>query len=145
VLPVVMAGDFDDVWPDDEDGAARIGVRSGAFHATTGYSLPFAVETALALADLVGKADARDVLRERAKAHWADQRFYRLLSTMLFRAAEPERRYVIFERFYRLSPKLVARFYAGASPWRDRLRILSGKPPVPVGRAISAIKDFKWI
>ena len=34
-LPVVMAGDFDAIWPRD-DAVARIGVRAGRFHATTG-------------------------------------------------------------------------------------------------------------
>lgn len=144
VLPVVMAGEFEAIWPADQ-AVATIGVRSGQFHATTGYSLPFAVESALALPELVGRSDAAQVMRAQAKSHWQAQRFYRLLSTMLFRASEPEQRYKIFERFYRLSPELVARFYAGGSPLKDRLRILSGKPPVPVGRAVAAIKDLKWI
>lgn len=149
VLPVVMAGDFDALWPPQDD-VARIGVGSGMFHATTGYSLPFAVAEALALPEMMERADKAGPslgaqMRARAKAHWRRQAYYRLLSTMLFRAAEPEQRYLIFQRFYRLSPQLVARFYAGASSLADRLRILMGKPPVPVGRAISAIKDFRWI
>jgi lycopene beta-cyclase len=149
VLPVVMAGDFGALWP-EEDDVARIGVRGGMFHATTGYSLPFAVAEALALPDMIAQADnggpsLGTQMRARAKAHWGRQAYYRLLSTMLFRAAVPEQRYLIFQRFYRLSPHLVARFYAGASNIADRLRILMGKPPVPVGRAISAIKDFRWI
>ena len=45
VLPVVIAGDFDRLWP-ASDRTARIGVRAGMFHATTGYSLPSAVRTA---------------------------------------------------------------------------------------------------
>lgn len=149
VLPVVMAGDFDALWPEADD-VARIGVRGGMFHATTGYSLPFAVADALALPEMMARADAGGPslgaqMRARAKAHWGGQAYYRLLSTMLFRAAEPEQRYLIFQRFYRLSPQLVARFYAGASSVADRLRILMGKPPVRVGRAISAIKDFRWM
>lgn len=144
VLPVVMAGDFDTLWPKG-DALGRLGVRAGSFHATTGYSLPFAVETALALPDLLDGEDAGPALRARAAAHWRQQRYYRLLSTMLFQAAEPEKRYAIFQRFYRLSPHLVARFYAGRSHIGDRIRILAGKPPVPVGRAIAAIKDLSWI
>lgn len=144
VLPVVMAGDFDAIWP-EQDRLARLGVRAGGFHATTGYSLPFAVETALALPDILDGEDAAGVLRSRARAHWRRQAYYRLLSTMLFKAAQPESRYPIFQRFYRLSPNLIARFYAGHNHMGDKLRILSGKPPVPVGRAISAIKDLRWI
>ena len=64
---------------------------------------------------------------------------------MLFRAAEPAERYRIFQRFYRLSPALIARFYAGASSGADRLRLLSGRPPVPIGRAIRAIGSFDWL
>ncbi|WP_422062347.1 lycopene beta-cyclase CrtY [Sphingopyxis sp.] len=142
-LPVVMAGDFDAVWP-ATDRVARIGVRGGRFHATTGYSLPDAVRAASALPALVDQPDLARVLRDQAAASWRRQRFYRMLGAMLFRAAEPEERYRIFQRFYRLSPALVARFYAGASSAKDKLRILSGKPPVPVGRAIAALSRLDW-
>jgi lycopene beta-cyclase len=143
VLPVVIAGDFDRLWP-ASDRTARIGVRAGTFHATTGYSLPDAVRTASALPGIVDRADLPVVLRDRAAASWRRQRFYRMLGAMLFRAAEPDARYRIFERFYRLSPRLIARFYAGRSTRGDKLRILSGKPPVPVGRALAALRRFDW-
>lgn len=142
VLPVVIAGDFDRYWP-PSDRTARIGARAGAFHATTGYSLPDAVRTASELPDLIGP-DLPALLRERAAAAWRRQRFYRMLSAMLFRAAEPAARYRIFERFYGLPAGLIARFYAGRSRGGDKLRILSGRPPVPVGRAIAALKSFDW-
>ncbi len=138
VLPVVIAGDFDRLWP-VSDRIARIGVRAGTFHATTGYSLPDAVRTASALPGIVDRGDLPAILRDRAAASWRRQRFYRMLGAMLFRAAEPGARYRIFERFYRLSPGLIARFYAGRSTTADKLRILSGKPPVPIGRAIAAL------
>jgi lycopene beta-cyclase len=143
VLPVVIAGDFDRLWP-ASDRTARIGVRAGIFHATTGYSLPDAVRTAAALPALVDRSDLPAILRSRAAAAWRRQRFYRMLGAMLFRAAEPDARYRIFERFYRLSPGLIARFYAGRSTRGDKLRILSGRPPVPVGRALAALRRFDW-
>ena len=143
VLPVVIAGDFDRLWP-ESDRTARIGVRAGAFHATTGYSLPDAVRTASALPDLIDRADLPTRIRNRAATAWRRQRFYRMLGAMLFRAAEPEERFRIFERFYRLSPRLIARFYAGRSSTADKRRILSGKPPVPVGRAMAALRKFDW-
>jgi lycopene beta-cyclase len=143
VLPVVIAGDFDRLWP-ESDRTARIGVRAGAFHATTGYSLPDAVRTASALPDLVDQPDLPVILRDRAAAAWRQQRFYRMLGAMLFRAAEPETRFRIFERFYRLPAGLIARFYAGRSTATDKLRLLSGKPPVPVGRAIAALAKRDW-
>jgi lycopene beta-cyclase len=143
VLPVVIAGDFERLWP-ASDRTARIGVRAGIFHATTGYSLPDAVRTAVALPALVDQPDLPAILRTRAAAAWRRQRFYRMLGAMLFRAAEPYARYRIFERFYRLSPGLIARFYAGRSRAADKLRILSGKPPVPVGRALAALRRLDW-
>jgi lycopene beta-cyclase len=143
VLPVVIAGDFDRLWP-VSDRTARIGVRAGAFHATTGYSLPDAVRTAAALPELVDLTDLASPLRDRAAASWRRQRFYRMLGAMLFRAAEPDERFRIFERFYRLSPGLIARFYAGRSSATDKLRILSGKPPVSIGRAMAALRKFDW-
>lgn len=143
VLPVVIAGDFDRLWP-ASDRTARIGVRAGAFHATTGYSLPDAVRTAAALPALVGRADFAAVLRDRAATSWRRQRFYRMLGAMLFRAAGPHERYRIFQRFYRLSPGLIARFYAGRSTTADKLRTLAGKPPVPVGSAIAALSKLDW-
>ncbi len=65
--------------------------------------------------------------------------FYRMLDIMLFRAARPEERYRIMERFYRLNPDLIARFYAAESTPYDKLRILTGKPPIPIPRALNAI------
>ncbi|WP_411339473.1 lycopene beta-cyclase CrtY [Sphingopyxis sp. J-6] len=143
VLPVVIGGDFDRLWP-ASDRTARIGVRAGTFHATTGYSLPGAVRTAAALPELADRRDLAAALRARAADSWRRQRFYRMLGAMLFRAAEPDERYRIFQRFYRLPAGLIARFYAGQSRTMDKLRILSGKPPVPVGRALTALRRFDW-
>jgi lycopene beta-cyclase len=58
---------------------------------------------------------------------------------MLFKAAEPAARYRILERFYRLDPSLIGRFYAGTSTMIDKARVLTGKPPVPIRRAIRAL------
>ena len=54
---------------------------------------------------------------------------------MLYRAAEPGERYRVLQHFYRLPEPLIARFYAGRVTWADRVRVLSGRPPVPVGKA----------
>lgn len=137
VLPVVHGGDFDRFWP-AADPVARVGVRAGLFHPMTGYSLPQAVAAALWLANqpLDGLAAAT---RARAAAHWRSGGYYRLLGKMLFRAAEPDQRWRIFERFYRLAPGLIGRFYAGRSTWADRIRILCGRPPVPIRGAMHAL------
>jgi lycopene beta-cyclase len=62
-----------------------------------------------------------------------------MLDKMLFRAADPDERYRVLERFYRLDPQLVRRFYAGRSTLFDKVRVLTGKPPVTIPRAMRAI------
>ncbi|GLV22212.1 hypothetical protein TomMM35A_20630 [Sphingobium sp. TomMM35A] len=137
ILPVVHGGDFDRFWP-AQDAVARAGVRAAMFHPMTGYSLPDAISTALWLSgqplETLGPAT-----RKRAKAHWQAGGYYRLLGKMLFRAAQPHQRWRIFERFYRLNPHLIGRFYAGQSSWADRIRILCGRPPVPIRSAMRAL------
>jgi len=140
VLPVAMGGDFDAFWPAGE-AVARIGLRGGFFHPTTGYSLPDAVRVATTIAaqnDFSSAALAR-TLRAEAARLWRARGFYRLLDKMLFRAAAPAERYRVLQHFYRLSPALIARFYAGRSTFADKARILSGRPPVPLGRALKAL------
>ena len=138
VLPVVSGGDFDRAWP-LQDAVARAGVRATLFHATTGYSLPQAVAVALAIARDPTPETLASRLRAMAADNWRRGGFYRLLDTMLFDAAEPDQRYRVLERFYRLSPGLIERFYAGKTGWRDRIRLLSGRPPVPITAAVRAI------
>ena len=142
VLPVITGGDFAAhrarfAVP----GVALAGARGLFSHPLTSYTLPFAAETALAIAramPLTGPQIA-DLLDERAAEHWRRTRFYRTLGRMLFEAAEPEERWRVFARFYRLPEPLIARFYAGRSTVLDKLRLLTGRPPVPVARAITAL------
>ena len=144
-LPVVIKGDFETYW---RAGGARVpkaGVRAGLFHPTTGYSTPDAVRLALRLIaarDLSGAA-LHDLTYEYAKARWDERGFYRMLDAMLFKAADPDGRYRVLERFYRLHPALIRRFYAAQSTRKDMFRVLAGKPPVPIGRAISAILEHR--
>jgi lycopene beta-cyclase len=60
---------------------------------------------------------------------------------MLFRAAQPERRYRILERFYRLPEPLIERFYAARSTALDKVRVLSGRPPVPITAALGCLVE----
>ena len=142
VLPVAMGGDFDAYWQSGGNKTAKAGVRAGLFHPTTGYSLPDAVRTAALIADTTDLSGAalHDLTHHFARRMWRQRGFYRMLDAMLFKAAEPDERYRILERFYRLNPQLVGRFYAGRSTAIDKLRILTGKPPVPINRAIAAIR-----
>lgn len=145
VLPVVIGGDFAAYWRSGGEKLAKAGTRAGLFHPTTGYSLPDAVRLALAVAasrDLSGAALCT-LTHDHAARAWRDRRFYRLLDAMLFRAAEPAERYRVLERFYRLPDGLVARFYAARSTTLDKARVLAGRPPVKVSRALVALKGVK--
>lgn len=142
VLPVAMGGDFEEYWRSGGNKVAKAGMRAGLFHPTTGYSLPDAVRTAALVAqasDLSGAA-LHDLTHGLARSTWRRRGFYRMLDKMLFKAAEPAERYRILERFYRLDPRLIGRFYAGHSTMTDKARVLMGKPPVPIGRALDAIR-----
>jgi lycopene beta-cyclase len=145
VLPVLLGGEFGKLWPAEEHEIARLGLRGGFFHPTTGYSLPDAVRNAVLLAgqrDFSSSALHR-LFRARAEQLWKSRSFYQLLNRMLFRAAEPAKRYRVLEHFYRLPEPLIARFYAGRLTSLDKLRIVSGRPPVPLGRALSALRGTR--
>ena len=140
VLPIALSGDIARFWQ-EKQGVPCSGLRAGLFHATTGYSLPHAVRLADALATL-DSFDAPRVFRfvqEFSTAHWRSQGFMRLLNRMLFFASAPAQRYRLLQRFYTLPPRLIERFYAARPTPADKLRILSGKPPVPVLAALRAM------
>ena len=141
VLPIVIGGDFDAYWGSSGSAIAKAGMRAGLFHPTTGYSLPDAVRLAHLLADRreFDGAGLHDETYAYARRSWGERGFYRMLDTMLFRAAGPEERYRVLERFYRLSPALIGRFYAGRSTMMDKARVLTGKPPIPIARALRAL------
>ena len=142
VLPVITGGDFDAYRASlATPGVALAGARGGFVHPLTSYTIPIAVENALAIAQAArGDLSALpDFIEDRAQSHWDRTAYYRMLGKMLFQAARPEERYKVFERFYRLPEPLIERFYAAKSTVFDKVRILSGKPPVPIGRAVEAL------
>ena len=143
VLPIALAGDIDAYWAEAKPGAADAGMRAALFNPTTGYSLPDAARQAEAIAALpsLTTAAARAAIVAMSKRAWRERSFYRLLNRMLFRAAAPGERYKVLERFYRLPAPLIERFYAGEATLADKLRILSGKPPVPIGRALGCLPE----
>ncbi len=143
VLPIVLGGDIQGLWAAGPAGVARSGMRAALFHPTTGYSLAEAVRLADAIAAerVLGAETLFELTRRRSLELWRDNSFFRLLNRMLFRAAAPERRYLIFERFYGLPESLIHRFYAGRLRWTDKLRLLSGRPPVPLRRALACLGE----
>ena len=145
ILPIALAGDIEAFWREASPPGrpARAGLRSALFHPTTGYSLPDAAHTALAVAALpeLTTASVAAAIRARSTAAWEDRAFFRLLNRMLFKAAEPDARYKVLERFYRLGAPMMERFYAARLTGADKLRILTGKPPVPIGRALACLSE----
>jgi lycopene beta-cyclase len=143
VLPIALAGDIEAFWAETPAGLPQVGLRAALFQPTTGYSLPDAARLAVEIAALpdLTSASVRACVEARSKAAWRARGFYRLLNRMLFRACAPERRYRVLERFYRLRQPLVQRFYAGRASLADKLRVLSGKPPVPVAAALAVVRE----
>ncbi len=144
VLPIALGGDIEAFWREAlGPGVARAGLRSAMFHPTTGYSLPDAAHTALKVAAVpeLTTAGVGEAIRRASIAAWEDRGFFRLLDRMLFKAAEPHLRYKVLERFYRLPEPLIRRFYAARLTGADKLRILTGKPPVPIGRALACMSE----
>ena len=145
ILPLGIGGDINAFWDEGEAGVPRVGLRSGMFHPVTGYSFPDAVQ----IADLVAALPVLDAatiyraVRDHSVRAWKARGMYRLLNRMLFRGADGTDRYKILERFYRLKPGLIERFYAGNTTNGDKARILTGKPPIPIGKAITAIRSKK--
>jgi lycopene beta-cyclase len=147
ILPITLAGNFSRFWEATGQQPCS-GLRAGLFHATTGYSLPHAVR----LAELITATDSLQagplhrLVRRQAEQEWRRQSFFRLLNRMLFLAGEPENRWQVMQRFYGLPARLIQRFYAGRLTAPDKLRILTGKPPVPVlaaARAALAVSPDK--
>lgn len=134
-LPIPLGGDVPQ--PDHP----VLGVAAGLFHATTGYSLPFAAQTAefICAAPALDAPSLTSALNHLARDHWKTQSFFRLLNRMLFRGAAPAERVKIFSSFYGHGDALIGRFYAGRLTFSDKLRALQrGAPTVPAWKAIRA-------
>jgi lycopene beta-cyclase len=145
VLPITLGGNIEAYWNSAPAPVARAGLQAVLFHPATGYSLPNALRLADELAELGNwSADAvYACTRQRSIALWRQTGFYRVLNRMLFLAAEPQQRMTVLQRFYGLNEGLIARFYAGQSTLPDKLRVLMGKPPVPLGAAMRSVFGYR--
>ncbi|MEO1544321.1 MAG: lycopene beta-cyclase CrtY, partial [Pseudomonadota bacterium] len=141
ILPIALSGDIEAFWAEVPDGVTQTGLRAALFHPTTGYSLPDAVRLAALIADkgVLEAAELFRLVRGHSVKTWKNRGIFRLLNRMLFNAADPDKRRDVLQRFYTLPEPLVERFYAGELTRGDQLRILIGKPPVPIGRAIGQL------
>lgn len=129
------------------DRPPSIGMAAGFFHPGTGYSFPDAIRVANIVADC-WPADTATVaakLKAYTRRQSKRQAFYRFLNRMLFKGARPNERHKILEKFYQLPVPTIERFYAGKTSLIDVLRILSGKPPIPIRRALACIPSHKVV
>ena len=147
VLPIALASDAKAFWANMNGNAVPIGMRAHLFQHITGYSLPMAV----AVAELVSAAPEATTaavwerVRDYALALDRRQRFFRLLNRMMFRGCAPDRRYTLLQRFYRMPEPLIERFYAARLTRRDALRIVTGKPPIPLRTALGCLSENKLL
>ena len=147
VLPITLA-----VGPLGCSEIDMIGIRGGFYHAVTGYSFPQGIKVANIIAQDIA-SNIEDIsspwlsehLSYSRDEHLGQETFLRLLNRMLFRAAKPEERYNVLQRFYGLNQGLIERFYAGELKWYDKARILIGKPPVPVTKALYNLSEKAFI
>ncbi|WP_417622046.1 lycopene beta-cyclase CrtY [Parasphingorhabdus sp.] len=144
-LPVFYGGDFEAFWKANPGVDARAGARAALIQPITSYSLPMAVKTAILIAEQpeISQNMLDQRLRNLAREHWKKGKFYRLLCAFLFLGADPEKRYKSLQHTYSKDERLLARFYAGKSTRMDQISLLSGKPPIPISRAIPLLFKYR--
>ncbi|MFN0177368.1 MAG: lycopene beta-cyclase CrtY [Gemmatimonadales bacterium] len=122
---------------------ALVGAGAGLFHPTTGYSLPYAAHAADLVAGLrpLGTAAVRRTIGAFGRAAARRHRLFHFLNRLLFLAARPAERCRVMERFHRLPEATIARFYADRLTPLDRVRLLVGKPPIPIRRALAHLRE----
>jgi len=126
--PLPVGGDFGGFWRVGGARVAKIGLRGGFFHPTTGHTLGDAARTAALLTrqkEMSGEA-LHDLIEEEATGQWRKRDLYRGFNSTLLGAKGEERRR-IFESFYELDPALISRFNAGRTGMLDKMKL--GKLP----------------
>lgn len=125
--PVALGGDFPAYWRFGGARVAKLGLRGGFFHPTTGSLLADAASTALLLTQQrdYGGVAIHDTLEAYAMSLWNRRDFYRSFNAALFegRAGAP---CGTLDRLYRLEPGLIARFHSEQLGLFDRKRIVAG-------------------
>jgi len=110
-------------------GPLVAGYQGAWFHPVTGYSFPVATRLASAIAHADPERLRDEVWPALVREQRSQLRFCLLLNRLFFDAFAPEERRHVIERFYRLPPDSVRRFYAMTLSHADRARILCGRPP----------------
>jgi lycopene beta-cyclase len=124
VLPVAISGDFGAFWRVGGARVAKIGMRGGFFHPTSGQSVGDAVRNAVRLTQQkdFGGAALHDLFEEEAAASWRRRDLLRGFNAAMFAAKGEERRRHM-EEFYQLDPALIARFQSGKIGLLDKMRL----------------------
>lgn len=143
-LPLLLGPGPEDSKP-PAPALPRIGAESGIFHPVTGYTLPTLLRQICAITDrsnltIPSILRALDSIRREGQGRL---RYYHLLNRLMFRAAEPAERYRVLSHFYRMPEPLIQRFYSGRTTPLDQVRLLLGKPPVPLQRAIQVLRPSR--
>ncbi len=140
-LPIPLSRDFLKL-AFQENAGAMVGLRGGHFHATTGYSLPWAVKNAFLISNLSNPTTAKikTALKVRTQPN-----YFLLLNRMLFGAALPSERVNIFSRFYQFPAEFISKFYGARMTSFDQVRLLIGKPPVNMARALRSLLTNSWM
>lgn len=123
----------------------RLGAASGLAHPVTGYTMPLTLRVLarVAAAGSLDEAAWRRITEESARELRGQFVYFCALNRMLFRAAHPDERYRVLERFYTFSEDLIANFYRLTLGPFERARVLMGRPPVPVVAAVRAIAQAR--
>lgn len=119
----------------------ELGAAAGLAHPVTGYTFPAVIRQIQVLVDSI-EPDMnvwKQKLDAENKIIRAPVPYYCFLNRMMFNAAIENKRYKILERFYTLPQPLIERFYAGKTNNWDKIRLLLGKPPVPIHRALKQL------
>jgi lycopene beta-cyclase len=124
VAPVALGGDFNAYWRLGGARVAKLGLRGGFFHPTTGCQAPDALRTGLLLAaqrDFSGAA-LHDLFEAAAAAAWKKRDFYRGFNRQLIQGPSG---CDALSALYGLEPALIARFFGENLGLLDRRRIMS--------------------
>ncbi|MGE5723197.1 MAG: lycopene beta-cyclase CrtY [Sphingomonadales bacterium] len=124
VLPIALGDDVHALWRGGGARVAKLGMRGGFFHPSTGHALADAARTALLLAQQ--RSFEGDMLDDLFEADvdmlWRKREYYRAFNAALFGAPALERRRMM-DAFHHLDGDLIARFYAGRLGVVDRLKL----------------------
>jgi lycopene beta-cyclase len=123
VAPLALGGDFAAYWRLGGARVAKLGMRGGFFHPTTGCQGPDALRTALLLAgqrDLEGAA-LHDSFEAIAVQTWKKREIYHRFNRLLLQG--PGCR--ALASLYDLDPAAIARFFGDSMGMLDRRRLLA--------------------